>query len=224
MTPIELTLGQFRQIFTHVPDADVQKYHAAVGAGTLAYGMHNAQRLAAYCAQIDHESGGLLTRAENLHYSGERLIAVWPKRFRDLEEAKFYAEAGPESIANRVYADRMGNGPESSGDGWRYRGQGLIQLTGKDNYLACEHETLIPVVAHPERAQFIEEASMIAGWFWAKAGCNQLADHDQFDAISDEINLGHRTGKIGDANGYADRFQRWMKARQVLGLSTSGLI
>ena len=224
MTPIELTLGQFKTIFVRVPDSFVEQYRAAVNAAMLAYGIHTAQRASAFMAQIDHESGGLMTREENLHYRAERLLAVFPRHFRDLAEAKFYAEAGPESIANRVYANRMGNGPEGSGDGYRYRGQGLIQLTGKDNYLTCERETLIPVVEHSERAQVIEDAAMIAGWFWKRAGCNQLADHEGFDAISDEINLGHRTGKIGDANGYADRFQRWMKARQVLGLSTNGLL
>lgn len=224
MTPVELTLGQFKQIFTKVPDSFVEQYRTSVNAAMLAYGIHTGQRASAFCAQIDHESGGLMTREENLRYRPERLLAVFPRHFRDLDEARFYAEAGPESIANRVYADRMGNGPESSGDGYRYRGQGLIQLTGKDNYLACERETLIPVVEHPETAQLIEVAAMIAGWFWSRANCNRLADHDDFDAISDLVNLGHRTGRIGDANGYADRFKKWTAARTVLGLPITGLI
>lgn len=224
MTPVALTLEQFNVLFPAVHDADAEKYRVALNSSALAYGIHTPQRYSAYAAQIGHESLDLTVREENLYYSGERLIAMWPKRFKDLAEAKFYAEAGPEAIANRVYSNRMGNGPEASGDGYRYRARGPIGQTGLDNYRAAEKAMLIPFVSNPELLAEIGIGCMNAGWFWNTHDCNRLADHDSFDAISDIINIGHFTEKIGDANGYADRFKRWMKARKTFGLSTDGLL
>lgn len=224
MTPIELTLGQFRQLFSHIADASVQRYHAALSASALAYGIHTAQRLSAYVAQLDHESRGLTALEENLHYRAEQLLRLWPKRFKDLAEAQFYAEAGPEAIANRVYSGRMGNGDEASGDGYKYRARGPIGVTGHDNYAQAEKDTGLPLVTHPERLAEIESGCMAAAAFWKRSMCNQMSDHDDFDAISDAINIGHHTEKIGDANGYADRFKKWTNARQALGLPINGLL
>lgn len=224
MEPIELSEDQFEQLFPKIGDADAERYRVAINEGAKAFGIWTAQRISAFLAQIGHETADLTAFEENLHYSGERLMVVFPSHFRNLVEAQFYAEAGPESIANRIYAGRMGNGDEASGDGYRYRGQGLIQLTGKDNYVLAERETQIPLVTHPDMAREIEKGAMIAGWFWKRNDCNQLADHDYFDAISDAINIGHHTARIGDANGYADRFNRWKKARTVFGLAVTGLI
>src|SRR5258706_10657065 len=101
--------------------------------------------MAAFLAQIVHESGNLQNLEENLRYSAKRLREVWPKRFPDGATAEAYA-GNAEKLANRVYAGRLGNGDEASGDGWKYRGRGLIQLTGRSNYAACKAALDLDVV------------------------------------------------------------------------------
>jgi len=152
--------------------------------------------VAAFMAQILVESDQLNRVAENLFYTPDRLMQVWPKRFPDLSVAHRYAR-NPEALANYVYADRMGNGPEAGGDGWKYRGRGPIQITGKANYLAAEREMGIPLVKKPELLEFKENGALAAASFWTRNKLSFLAadlpDDDQakdFATISRIVNGG----------------------------------
>ena len=159
------------------------------------------ERVAGFLAQCGHESGGFRFTTEDLHYRAEALTRVWPTRFPP-GVAESYAMQ-PERIANRAYCDRMGNGDEASGDGWKYRGRGLIQLTGKDNYaafsLGADNEALVKpdLVAEPELA------ALSAGWFWQTNGLNALADNKDIVGMTRRIN--------GGTNGLDDRQMRYSR-------------
>ena len=123
------------------------------------------ERQACFLGQCAHESGGFATLKENLNYSAEGLTKVWPKRFPSLEAAQPY-HRNPEKIANKVYADRMGNGDEASGEGFKYRGRGLIQLTGKDNYTRCGAALGLDLVNNPDLLLEPLAAARSAGSCW----------------------------------------------------------
>ena len=146
-------------------------------------------RLAHFFAQIDHESG-LKPISENLNYSAKGLRLVFSKYFKTDLEAKKY-ERKPREIANKVYANRMGNGDELSGDGWRYRGRGFIQLTGKDNYRAFSDYTNKPdYLTDPDMLLNEPDAMVCALWFWSKNKLNTYADKDDIYTITRRINGG----------------------------------
>lgn len=170
------------------------------------YGVNTPLRLAHFFAQIDAESG-LKPISENLNYSSQGLRTTFLKYFPTVAIANKYARK-PEMIANRVYANRMGNGNEASGDGWKYRGRGFIQVTGKDNYRLLSKDTRIDYLNNPD--WLLREAdSMIAAlWYWKLIKANERADKDNLDAISDLINIGRVTTKIGDANGFEHRKEK----------------
>ena len=161
-------------------------------------------RIAGFLSNTAHESGGFKFVRENLNYSVASLMRVWPSRFPTVEIAQRYA-MNPEKIANRAYADRMGNGDESSGDGWKFIGRGLIQLTGKNNYvaysLACDNEAL----QKPEIVEQPKYAAESAGWFWDVNRLNSLADAQDVQGMCRRIN--------GGLNGLDDR---QMKYSQVM--------
>jgi putative chitinase len=205
-----------------MPLAGVDRAAAWLGAlqqAMLAYRINTPERMAAFLAQIAHESRELTALEENLHYSAPRLRQVFGRFFGDDATAQRYATLGPVAIANRVYADRNGNGAEASGDGWRYRGRGPLAVTFKDNYRACsiaacgDASTLLE---HPEFLADPEFGAAAAAWYWDLHKCNELADRGDFDAISDEINLGHRTAAQGDSNGFADRLAYFKRASVAL--------
>ena len=151
-------------------------------------------RLCHFMAQIEHESG-LKPIAENLNYSADGLIKTFKKYFTK-ESALAYA-GQQQRIANKVYANRMGNGNESSGDGWKFRGRGFIQTTGKENYLRLSNDTDIDFINNPD--ELLEEANAIVAalWFWNDKGLNKLADKDDIIGITKKIN--------GGLNGIDDR-------------------
>lgn len=168
------------------------------------YGITTPLRMAHFFAQIAHESGGFRIVEENLNYSATRLQQVWPNRFPDAATAQRYAR-NPQALANNVYANRMGNGPSSSGDGWKYRGRGLAQLTGKDGYAQVARITGLPLVERPELAA--EPAAMLecAAGFWKWKGLAALADRDDVAAVTRRWN--------GGTIGLADRIVRLKKAK-----------
>jgi len=170
------------------------------------YDINTPQRQAAFIGQCAHESGNFKTLEENLHYSANSLMRVWPSRFPDSDTAEKYAN-NPEKIANKVYGGRMGNTEE--GDGWKYHGRGLIQLTGKDNYKACAEATGQPLLETPEIVLQPQLAALTAGWFWNKKGLNALADASDFDTMTKRIN--------GGLIGLDDRKAKIAKALTVLG-------
>ena len=146
-------------------------------------------RQAAFVGQCQHESGNFKTLEENLNYKAESLIRTWPSRF-DAENAQEYAH-NPEKIANKVYAGRMGNGNEESGDGWKYHGRGLIQLTGKDNYTLCGDALMLDLLRDPEILLTPQGACLSAGWFWKKHGLNECAEAKQYELMTKRINGGN---------------------------------
>jgi len=159
-------------------------------------------RIAGFLSNVAHESAGFKFVKENLNYSAASLMRVWPSRFPTVEIAQRYAMQ-PEKIANRAYADRMGNGDEASGDGAKFLGRGLIQLTGKNNYvaysLACNNEAL----QHPEIVEQPKYAAESAGWFWNVNRLNTLADAQDIGGMCKRINGGY--------NGLDDRQMKYAK-------------
>ena len=173
------------------------------------YGIDTPQRVAAFIAQCAHESGGFKFLKENLNYRAVSLRKTFPKYFPDDAIAAAYANK-PQMIANRVYANRMGNGPEESGDGFRYCGRGLIQLTGRDNYAFFAGSLDIPIEEAAEYLETFEGAVQSACWFWETNNLNQWADKDDILTLTKRIN--------GGTIGLEDRKKHYEHAKHVLGL------
>lgn len=185
---------------------DSQKWYDALVKVLPKYSINTPERVAMFMAQTGHESGGFKALKENLNYSADSLQKVWPKRF-DAKTANTYAR-NQEKIANKVYADRLGNGPESSGDGFKYRGRGLIQLTGKDNYSAFAKsigKTLDETVTYCET---LEGAIESACYFWSTRKLNEVADKGDVLKATKIIN--------GGTIGLDDRTARYTKAKTIL--------
>lgn len=146
-------------------------------------------RVAGFLAQCNVESAGFTRLEENLNYRRpERLRDIFPSRVKSLDDAARLVAAGPQAIANRVYAGKIGNGDEASGDGWRYRGRGLKQLTGRANYADAADAMGRPYLERPDLVALPEDACLTAAWFWHTAKCNILADSAQWDAITRAVN------------------------------------
>jgi putative chitinase len=163
-------------------------------------------REAAFIAQFAVETNEFTRVEENLSYSVSAMMRVWPSRFPTVESAAPY-EHKPEKLANHVYADRMGNGPESTGDGWMYRGRGP-QLTGRAQYRAAGVALGLPLESEPERVCRPSVGAEVAGWFWYSRTCNDLADKGEFEAITRKIN--------GGLTGQDQRVAYFFKAKEVL--------
>lgn len=171
------------------------------------YSINNVNRQSAFLGQCMHESNSFKVLQENLHYSANGLKAVWGSRFPTDEIANKYANH-PDMIANKVYANRMGNGDEESGDGWRYRGRGIVQCTGKDLYKTLSDALNIDLIADPDLLMEMPYAVMSAGWFWNKKGLNALADAKDYKEMTKRIN--------GGFNGLDDRIAKINQAMEVL--------
>ena len=151
------------------------------------YQINTPKRPACFIGQCMHESGGFKFLRENLNYSAKALMNTWPSRFPDADIAEQYARQ-PEKIANKVYSGRMGN--TEDGDGAKYIGRGLIQLTGKDNYKAFGEAIGEDLVANPQLVEEPRYAALSAGWFWNKRGLNALADAMDIETLTKRINGG----------------------------------
>jgi putative chitinase len=169
------------------------------------YQINTPKRQACFIGQCMHESGGFKFLKENLNYSAKALMATWPSRFPDMDMAEKY-ERQPEKIANKVYSGRMGN--TEDGDGAKFIGRGLIQLTGKDNYKAFGEAIGEDLVANPQLVEQPRYAALSAGWFWNKRGLNALADDMDITTLTVRIN----GGKIG----IEDRIAKINKALDIL--------
>ena len=174
------------------------------------YEISTPQRVAAFLAQTAHESGGYRAIKENLNYKAPTLRKIFPKYFPDDATANHYASLPnkQEAIANRVYGGRMGNGPEESGDGYRYCGRGLIQLTGKDNYTRYAQSLEISVEEASEHLTTFEGCVQSAAWFWEANNLNQYADSGDILTMTKRIN--------GGTLGLEDRQNHYKHAMQVL--------
>lgn len=210
-----ITLQQFRQL---VPNTKYpqQWYDALFGNKSILgnktlleeYEINTPKRIAAFMAQCGHESGGFVFLSENLNYSAQGLMRVFPKYFPTLELAKQY-ERNPQKIASRVYANRMGNGDEASQQGWLYRGRGLIQVTGKDNYFWFASSLEITPEEAAEYMQTFEGAAQSACWYWETTKLNALADAGDILTMTKRIN--------GGTIGLEDRKKHYEHALHVLG-------
>jgi putative chitinase len=170
------------------------------------YEINTSLRQAAFIGQCAHESDNFIKLEENLNYSPERLMKVWPSRFPDLQTADKYAH-NPQLLANKVYAGRLGNNQEN--DGWNFHGRGLIQLTGRENYANCGSGLGVDLIGHPNWLLDPKYAALSAGWFWGKRGLNALADAQDYDTMTKRIN--------GGLIGLDDRKAKIAKALSVLG-------
>ena len=166
-----------------------------------------ASEIAAFVANCTHESARFTRLEENLNYSGDALLKLWPRRVSP-QVARRIARK-PQQIANVVYSNRMGNGDEFSGEGWDFRGRGLIQCTGKNNYSALSYAWGVDCVAEPEKLTTPLGAVVSACWFWKTNGCNELAQAERWKDLCLRIN--------GGLNGYAERMELLETALEHLG-------
>ncbi len=172
------------------------------------YEINTPTRQAAFIGQCGHESASFKVLEENLNYSAKGLVATWPSRFPNLEYAAEY-ERKPERIANKVYGGRADLGNTEDGDGWKFHGRGLIQLTGRSNYTVCGLALGKPFSELPELVLEPENAALSAGWFWNKRGLNTVADDQNWELLTKRIN--------GGLHGLQDRIDRTHKAMDILG-------
>lgn len=203
----------------------VDIYLPFIQAVTNQYQINTPRRVAAFLSQVGHESAGFTVLLENLNYSADGLAMTWGTRFAQKDSAGKYimvkdgsrlrrmpnADAQglhrkPDAIANRVYSDRLGNGSEVSGEGWLYRGRGLIQVTGKNNYRACSLALFADerLLTTPQLLEEWQWAVASAGWYWDMRRVNRLADGDDFEAVTKAIN--------GGLNGHAGRVAVYQQA------------
>jgi putative chitinase len=173
------------------------------------YDIDTPKRVAAFMAQCGHESGGFTLMQENLNYSAKGLVGTFKKYFPTEAHAKPY-ERKPEMIANRVYANRMGNGDEASGEGWYFRGRGIVQITGKNNYTKCSQSLFESnvLVENPDLLLEVEYAIHSACWFWSAARLNELADVGDIKTMTKRIN--------GGFIGLEDRINHYNHAIEIL--------
>ena len=206
--------GQVAGVFVPVLNTAMNRYQIV-----------GQKRVAAFIAQVGHESGQLTRLVENLNYSADGLANTWPNRYGESDGKGGYVKvlvkdrqrnkpnalglglAGKaEQIANNVYAGRMGN--TAPGDGWKYRGRGLIQLTGKTNYRLCGEALSLDLLTQPELLEKPQHACMAAAWFWGSNGLNSLADKGDLEAITRRVN--------GGLTGLADRQAIYARALKAL--------
>jgi putative chitinase len=190
----------------HVPDTVI----AQIPGVMESFGVNTPLRLAHFLAQCGHESGGFRLTQENLNYSAKGLMGIFKKYFPTQALADAYARK-PEKIANRVYGNRMGNGPETSGEGFKFRGRGYIQLTGKQNYTAFDAAVPDDILANPDLVS-TKHALASAAWFWKKNGLNLIADTGSSTEVVTKITKRVNGGTIG----LADRIKHFKEYHALL--------
>ena len=206
MSDFILSKAQLAEIIKGNPYID--HWYEALEQALPDYDINTPERVAAFMAQTAHESGEYRAIKENLNYRAVSLRKVFPKYFPTDELAAAYAQQ-PEKIANRVYANRMGNGPEESGDGYRYCGRGLIQLTGKSNYQTFADSIEITPEEVSEFLATFEGAVQSACWFWEANDLNKWADKGDIVMLTKKIN--------GGTIGLEDRIEHYNHILHVLG-------
>jgi putative chitinase len=207
---MELTKDQLRQILPKNPYLD--HWYSDLSQLLPDYEINTAQRIAGFLAQCTHESNDFTALKENLNYRAASLRKLFPTHFETDEIANDYASRPnkQEAIANRLYCNRMGNGDEASGDGYRYCGRGLIQITGKDNYFWFSASIEITPEEASQYMQTFEGACQSACWFWENNNLNQYADRGDILTLTKKIN--------GGTIGLDDRKARYAKVLHILGV------
>ena len=204
-----LTLEQLKQMLPRNPY--VADWHEALSKLLPDYDINTPRRIAAFVAQCAHESGGFMVLKENLNYKPATLRKIFPKYFPTDAIANDYASRLNKQmhIANKAYASRMGNGDESSGDGWRFCGRGLIQLTGRNNYQAFADSLEMNINDVPEYLATFEGAAQSACWFWETNNLNKWADSGDIKELTRRINGGYI--------GLEDRIKHYNHALHIMG-------
>jgi putative chitinase len=190
----------------HIPDAVITQLPDTIAK----FELNTPLRLAHFLAQAGHESGGFKAVNENLNYGAKGLLGIFKKYFPTEEKAKLY-ERKPEKIANLVYGARMGNGPEASGEGWKFRGRGYIQLTGKDNYKAFDAVVTESIIDNPDLVA-TKYPLLSAAWFFHKNGLHKIADQGATDAVVTSVTKRVNGGTIG----LADRIKHFKEYYSLL--------
>jgi putative chitinase len=206
-----LTIEQLKQIMPQALTQQLENFMDEFNTQLPHYEINTPLRVAAYIAQGAHESGELRELIENMYYTNpQRLMAVWPARFRTVENAIPYIK-NPEKLGNFVYANRMGNGPAESGDGYRYRGRGWFNGTGKEFYIKMSKISGHDFVAHPDDMANPKFSVLSACEEWKSGNLNKLADTEDFEGITKFIN--------GGLIGFQSRLNYFTKAKKVLGIN-----
>ena len=200
-----ITKEQLQSFFEDTDESIIDSYVDPLNKAFDVYDINTQERVSMFLAQVGHESGGLVHTSENLNYKAERLAVIFPKYFRNVDPNDY--ARNPEKIANRVYSSRMGNGDEASGDGYKFRGRGLIQLTGRSNYQSFADDIEMDIDDAVEYLGTPEGAAMSAAWFWNKNGLNRFADTGDVVTTTKRIN--------GGTNGLADRTELYNEALTV---------
>ena len=190
----------------HIPDTVI----AQIPEVSQKFAINTPLRLAHFLSQCGHESGNFRVVNENLNYGAKGLLGLFKKYFPNPEKAKLY-ERKPEKIANLIYGGRMGNGPEASGDGWKFRGRGYIQLTGKDNYTAFGKSAGVDILADPNLVA-TKYPLLSAAWYWNSRKINAVADQGATDAVVTKITKLVNGGNIG----LADRIKHFKEFYHLL--------
>jgi putative chitinase len=197
-----VTANQLQQL--HIADKWVEPLNETFNR----FGILTPRQQAAFIGQCGHECGNFKILEENLNYKAATLMRLWPKRFPTIEFANQYA-GNPKKIANMVYANRMGNRDEASGDGFRFRGRGCIQTTGSANYFHAGKALGVDFIMEPDLVATPQYAALTAGYFWSTHGCNALAEAADWVKLTKKIN--------GGTIGLDDRVKHTTHALAVLG-------
>jgi len=202
---MNITKEQFKKLAPRCKDTFAAAMEKHLPAILEKYQINTSLRFSHFIAQAGHECGGFTIFEENLNYKAESLSKVFPKYFKDVDPNAYARQ--PEKIANRVYGSRMGNGNEASGEGYKFRGRGAIQLTGKNNYAAFAKDNNITIDETIEYLKTEQGAIESAAWFWGKNGINALADKDDVVAVTKRIN--------GGTIGLEDRKKHLVEAKEI---------
>lgn len=185
---MQVTAAKLYALAPGAQTAIAQSIAATLSASAEAFGINSARRMAHFLAQTAHESGGFIHLEENLRYRDPARLDAMFSAVKGTDDAAHLIAKGPAAIANRVYAGRNGNGDEASGDGWKFRGRGLIQLTGRANYAATGHQIGLDLIKEPDLLLQPSPATRAALAFWKANGCNEAADSDSVEAVTRIIN------------------------------------
>lgn len=192
-----------------IAPTQARTYAPILAAALPRWGITTRVRIAAWLAQVGHESAGFTRTEENLYYTTpERIRAMWPTRVPSLQVAATLTR-NPQALANTVYSNRLGNGDPTSGDGWKYRGRGLIQLTGRANYMAAGDALQSDYKSQPDLVAVPRDAVLTACWFWGSISGNAHADNSDIEALTRRINGAAMAG-------LADRRARFEDALRAL--------
>ena len=201
-----VTSAQLVEAF-HISESLADQIVEPLNAAMEEFEITTPAQQAMFLAQCCHESGHFKRTVENLNYSADGLNRIFPKYFRNAGRDAQEYHRQPEKIANVVYASRMGNGDTASGDGWRFRGRGYIQLTGRSNYIACSEDLEIDLIENPDYLESPEGAARSAAWFWWQNDLNDFADKGDIVGNTKRVN--------GGTIGLEERKELWEKAYKI---------